>query len=136
MAKLATKQLVMRSWGHYQVLAKTPALKFKKLVLLPGKSTSVQYHHHRNEFWTVLAGKGEALIGDTVHPLAADITVWVSAGIVHQLSNTGHTPLIIHEVQQGSYLEEDDIVRLNAHTALPNVQTLSQNLPQRLPSAA
>ena len=113
MAYQTDHETVVRDWGYFQVLACIPQLKFKKLVLMPGKATSLQYHHHRSEFWTVLSGVGEAFIDGTMHQLFADKTLWVDPGVVHQLQNTGSDSLVIHEVQQGDYLEEDDIVRLS-----------------------
>lgn len=118
---------VMREWGYFEVLGITPTLKFKKLVMLPGKSTSVQFHHHRSEFWTVLSGSGAAYIDGAKYKLEPEQMCWVNPGIIHQLCNTGGVPLMIHEVQQGDYLEEDDIVRLAPEalnmpkTGLPSV---------------
>ena len=113
MAYQTDHETVVRAWGYFQVLGRTPQLKFKKLVLMPGQATSMQYHSHRSEFWTILSGIGEAFVDGTTHQLFADKTLWVDLGSVHQLKNTDSEPLIVHEVQQGSYLEEDDIVRLS-----------------------
>lgn len=104
-------EVIERSWGYFEVLGRTPQLKFKNLVLLPGKSTSLQYHHHRDEFWTVLSGKGEALIDGKHYALCVDGTYHVASGIWHQLVNNGQSPLVIHEVQRGKRLEENDIIR-------------------------
>jgi mannose-1-phosphate guanylyltransferase/mannose-6-phosphate isomerase len=77
----------------------------------PGASLSLQKHHHRAEHWIVVTGTAEITNGDEVLILAENQSTYIPLGEVHRLANPGTTPLEIIEVQTGSYLDEDDIVR-------------------------
>jgi len=78
----------------------------------PGASLSLQMHHHRAEHWTVVSGTAKVICGDKVMLLSENESTYIPLGIVHRLENPGKVPLEIIEVQSGSYLAEDDIVRL------------------------
>ncbi len=78
----------------------------------PGASLSLQMHHHRAEHWTVVSGTAKVTCGDKEMLLSENESTYIPLGIVHRLENPGKLPLEIIEVQSGSYLAEDDIVRL------------------------
>jgi mannose-1-phosphate guanylyltransferase/mannose-6-phosphate isomerase len=78
----------------------------------PGASLSLQLHHHRAEHWVVVSGTAEVVNGDQVLTLTENQGTYIPVGQKHRLSNPGKVPLEIIEVQSGSYLGEDDIVRL------------------------
>ena len=79
----------------------------------PGASLSLQMHHHRAEHWIVVSGTAEVTNGDTVSLLTENQSTYIPLGTTHRLRNPGTIPLEIIEVQSGSYLGEDDIVRLD-----------------------
>lgn len=99
-----------RPWGTFEVLAEGDGYKVKRLIVNPGQRLSLQRHMHRRELWTIARGVGE-LPGET-SPVHAGDVVAVPTGTIHRLSNPGKIPLEIIEVQLGSYLEEDDVERL------------------------
>ena len=84
----------------------------KRIVVEPGARLSLQKHMHRAEHWVVVRGTAEVTIDDDVRVLSENQSVYVPLGAVHRLANPGKIPLELIEVQTGSYLEEDDIVRL------------------------
>jgi mannose-1-phosphate guanylyltransferase/mannose-6-phosphate isomerase len=77
----------------------------------PGQSLSLQLHHHRSEHWIVVSGTAEVTVGDQVETLAENQSIYIPIGAKHRLRNPAESPLEIIEVQSGSYLGEDDIVR-------------------------
>lgn len=105
-------QRVNRPWGWYEGLAMGERFQVKRIQVKPGSSLSLQLHHHRAEHWVVV--KGTALItnGDSELLLSENQSTYIPLGTVHRLVNPGRIPLEIVEVQSGSYLGEDDIVRL------------------------
>lgn len=105
-------QRVNRPWGWYEGLATGERFQVKRIQVKPGSSLSLQLHHHRAEHWVVV--KGTALItnGDSELLLSENQSTYIPLGTVHRLVNPGRIPLEIVEVQSGSYLGEDDIVRL------------------------
>lgn len=105
-------QRVNRPWGWYEGLATGERFQVKRIMVKPGSTLSLQLHHHRAEHWVVV--KGTALItnGDNEMLLSENQSTYIPLGAVHRLSNPGRIPLEIVEVQSGSYLGEDDIVRL------------------------
>lgn len=102
---------VVRPWGTYTILQEAPAFKIKRIVVKPGASLSLQMHHHRSEHWVIVSGKAEVVNGEQVIELEANQSTYIPAGSKHRLSNIGDTELSLIEVQCGSYLGEDDIVR-------------------------
>ena len=83
----------------------------KRIVVKPGQALSLQSHHHRAEHWIVVAGTAKVTIDQEVRLVAANQSVYVPLGAVHRLENPGKIPVEMIEVQTGSYLGEDDIVR-------------------------
>jgi mannose-1-phosphate guanylyltransferase len=101
-----------RPWGGYSSVLNGDRFQVKRLFVKPGKRLSLQKHHHRSEHWVVVSGTAEVQIGDKVFPLAENQSVYIPQGEIHRLANPGKILLELIEVQTGSYLGEDDIVRL------------------------
>lgn len=102
---------VYRPWGSYTVLGEGPGYKLKKIVVNPGQRLSLQMHYHRSEHWIVISGTAKVTIGDTEQMVHENESVFVPQSTKHRLENPGRIPLELIEVQNGKYLEEDDIVR-------------------------
>ena len=84
----------------------------KRLTVKPGEGISLQMHHHRAEHWIIVAGTAQVTINDQIRLLGENESVYIPVGAKHCLENPGKIPLELIEVRSGSYLEEDDIVRL------------------------
>jgi mannose-1-phosphate guanylyltransferase/mannose-6-phosphate isomerase len=106
---------VHRPWGWYDSIDAGPRFQVKRIMVKPGASLSLQKHHHRAEHWIVVSGTAEVTNGDQVILLAENQSTYIPLGQVHRLANPGKVPLEIIEVQSGSYLGEDDIVRFEDH---------------------
>lgn len=106
---------VARPWGWYDSVDEGERFKVKRIQVSPGSSLSLQKHHHRAEHWIVVKGTAEITCGDKKFLLTENQSTYIPLGEVHRLSNPGSIPLEIIEVQSGSYLGEDDIVRLEDH---------------------
>ena len=106
-------RVASRPWGQYEVLIKGSEYQVKRIVVNPEQSLSLQLHHFRSEHWTVVSGEARAIVGDECVLMRPNDSVYIPAGAVHRLSNHGPEPLELIEVQCGSYLGEDDIVRLD-----------------------
>jgi mannose-1-phosphate guanylyltransferase/mannose-6-phosphate isomerase len=102
---------VARPWGWYDSVDEGERFKVKRIQVKPGASLSLQMHHHRAEHWIVVKGVAEITNGDQVITLTENQSTYIPQGQTHRLANPGKTPLEIIEVQSGSYLGEDDIVR-------------------------
>jgi len=102
---------VARPWGWYDSVDEGERFKVKRIQVKPGASLSLQMHHHRAEHWIVVKGVAEITNGDQVITLTENQSTFIPQGQTHRLANPGKTPLEIIEVQSGSYLGEDDIVR-------------------------
>ena len=102
---------VARPWGWYDSVDEGERFKVKRIQVKPGASLSLQMHHHRAEHWIVVKGVAEITNGDQVIMLTENQSTYIPQGQTHRLANPGKTPLEIIEVQSGSYLGEDDIVR-------------------------
>jgi mannose-1-phosphate guanylyltransferase/mannose-6-phosphate isomerase len=102
---------VARPWGWYDSVDEGERFKVKRIQVKPGASLSLQMHHHRAEHWIVVKGIAEITNGDQVISLEENQSTYIPCGQTHRLANPGQTPLEIIEVQSGSYLGEDDIVR-------------------------
>ena len=102
---------VHRPWGWYDSIDSGPRFQVKRIMVKPGASLSLQKHHHRAEHWIVVSGTAEVTNGDKVILLTENQSTYIPLGQVHRLANPGKVPLEIIEVQSGSYLGEDDIVR-------------------------
>lgn len=106
---------VFRPWGSYEGLVQSGRFQVKRIVVKPGASLSLQMHHHRAEHWVVVKGTARVTCGDDVRLLAEDQSTYIPIGTAHRLENPGRIELEIIEVQSGSYLGEDDIVRFEDH---------------------
>lgn len=102
---------VHRPWGWYDSIDEGGRFKVKRIQVKPKASLSLQKHHHRAEHWIVVSGTAEITNGDKVLTLTENQSTYIPLGEVHRLANPGTIPLEIIEVQSGSYLGEDDIVR-------------------------
>jgi len=102
---------VHRPWGWYDSIDHGPRHQVKRILVKPGASLSLQMHHHRAEHWIVVSGTAEVTNGDKVILLGENQSTYIPLGQTHRLANPGKVPLEIIEVQSGSYLGEDDIVR-------------------------
>lgn len=100
-----------RPWGWYESLALGSRFQVKRIHVKPGASLSLQSHHHRSEHWVVVQGSARVTVNDKVTLLTENESAYVPLGAVHRMENPGRIDLILIEVQTGSYLGEDDIVR-------------------------
>jgi mannose-1-phosphate guanylyltransferase/mannose-6-phosphate isomerase len=106
---------VFRPWGSYDSIENGPRFQVKRLKVKPGAVLSLQLHHHRAEHWIVVSGTARITRGDEVFLLEENQSTYIPIGVRHRIENPGKIPLHIIEVQSGSYLGEDDIVRLEDH---------------------
>jgi mannose-1-phosphate guanylyltransferase / mannose-6-phosphate isomerase len=102
---------VFRPWGSYDSIENGPRFQVKRLKVKPGATLSLQMHHHRAEHWVVVAGTARITRGEEVFLLEENQSTYIPIGVKHRIDNPGKIPLEIIEVQSGSYLGEDDIVR-------------------------
>jgi mannose-1-phosphate guanylyltransferase/mannose-6-phosphate isomerase len=104
---------VFRPWGSYESLVVGEQFQVKRLTVNPGQTLSLQLHHQRAEHWVVVSGVAEIIRGDAQLTLGPDESTYIPIGTKHRLANRGEMPLEVIEVQSGSYLGEDDIVRFD-----------------------
>lgn len=109
--EVAENLKTFRPWGSYEGIDIGPRHQVKRITVAPGGRLSLQSHHHRAEHWIVVRGTARVTIGDSEQLLAENQSVYVPIGAIHRLENPGRIPLDLIEVQSGSYLGEDDIVR-------------------------
>ena len=102
---------VFRPWGSYDSIENGPRFQVKRLKVKPGATLSLQMHHHRAEHWIVVSGTARITRGDEVFLLEENQSTFIPIGVRHRIENPGKIPVHIIEVQSGSYLGEDDIVR-------------------------
>ena len=102
---------VYRPWGSYDSIDMGGRFQVKRITVKPGAALSLQMHHHRAEHWIVVSGTGKVTRGDDTILLAENQSTYIPLGVKHRLENPGRVPLELIEVQSGSYLGEDDIVR-------------------------
>jgi len=102
---------VHRPWGWYDSIDAGPRFQVKRIMVKPGATLSLQMHHHRAEHWIVVTGTAEVTCGDKKVLLTENQSTYIPLGQTHRLANPGKVDLEIIEVQSGSYLGEDDIVR-------------------------
>jgi len=107
----ALHRKVHRPWGWYDSVDEGARFQVKRIMVKPGASLSLQMHHHRAEHWIVVKGTAEVTVGERKILLTENQSTYIPLGEVHRLANPGKLPLEIIEVQSGSYLGEDDIVR-------------------------
>lgn len=104
---------VYRPWGSYTILEEQENFKIKRITVLPTVKLSLQMHHHRSEHWVVVKGTAKVTCGDKVFLVRENESTYIPCGEKHRLENPGVIPLELIEVQNGSYLGEDDIVRFD-----------------------
>ena len=104
---------VHRPWGWYDCLDAGPRFQVKRIMVKPGGTLSLQMHHHRAEHWIVVSGTAKVTRGEETFLLGENESTFIRMGVKHRLVNPGQVPLEIIEVQSGSYLGEDDIVRFD-----------------------
>jgi len=109
--ELSLHRKVHRPWGWYDSIDAGERFQVKRIMVKPGASLSLQMHHHRAEHWVVVRGTAEVTCGDNVMLLSENQSTYIPLGQTHRLRNPGKVALEIIEVQSGSYLGEDDIVR-------------------------
>ena len=102
---------VYRPWGYYEGIDAGDRFQVKRITVKPGEKLSLQMHHHRAEHWVVVSGTARVTCGEKVSLLSENESTYIPIGMNHRLENPGKLPLHIIEVQSGSYLGEDDIVR-------------------------
>jgi mannose-1-phosphate guanylyltransferase/mannose-6-phosphate isomerase len=112
-AESTAHRRIYRPWGHYDSVDAGDRFQVKRIVVSPGGKLSLQRHVHRAEHWVVVRGTAEVTIGETAKMVHENESVYIPIGAVHRLANPGRIPLELIEVQTGSYLGEDDIIRLD-----------------------
>jgi mannose-1-phosphate guanylyltransferase/mannose-6-phosphate isomerase len=104
---------VHRPWGHYEGVDAGERFQVKRIVVTPGSTLSLQRHMHRAEHWVVVRGTAAVTIGEEQRTVHENESIYIPIGTLHRLGNPGRIPLELIEVQTGSYLGEDDIVRFD-----------------------
>lgn len=102
-----------RPWGNYTVLEEGPRYKIKRIVINRGEKLSLQMHYHRSEHWVVIKGTAKVTIGETTKFVHENESIYIPKSTLHRLENPGKVPLEIIEVQNGEYVKEDDIMRID-----------------------
>ena len=111
-AKQATEfPLDHRPWGWFESLVVGERFQVKRIHVHPGAALSLQSHHHRSEHWIVVEGTAKVTVDDEVRLVTENQSVYIPLGSVHRMENPGKVPMVLIEVQTGSYLGEDDIIR-------------------------
>ena len=100
-----------RPWGHFETLVLGNRFQVKRIVVKPGAALSLQSHHHRAEHWIVVEGTARVTVDDTVQLVSENQSVYIPLGAVHRMENPGKVDMVLIEVQTGTYLGEDDIIR-------------------------
>ncbi|MBV6634427.1 MULTISPECIES: mannose-1-phosphate guanylyltransferase/mannose-6-phosphate isomerase [Mameliella] len=100
-----------RPWGWFESLVIGERFQVKRIHVHPGASLSLQSHHHRSEHWIVVQGTAKVTVDETVKLVTENQSVYIPLGAVHRMENPGKVPMVLIEVQTGSYLGEDDIIR-------------------------
>jgi len=104
-------RLVRRPWGSYELVDKAERYQVKRIMVNPGQSLSLQMHHHRSEHWIIVKGVAKITCDEKIFLLHENQSTYIPSGTLHRLENPGIIPLELIEVQSGSYLGEDDIIR-------------------------
>jgi mannose-1-phosphate guanylyltransferase / mannose-6-phosphate isomerase len=102
-----------RPWGHYDEVDAGERFQVKRIVVMPGCKLSLQKHMHRSEHWVVVRGTAVVTIGEQEKAVHENESIYIPIGSLHRLANPGKIPLELIEIQTGSYLGEDDIVRVD-----------------------
>jgi mannose-1-phosphate guanylyltransferase/mannose-6-phosphate isomerase len=123
-----THRKVRRPWGCYEDVDAGDRFRVKRITVDPGGKLSLQYHHHRAEHWIVVSGTARVTRGDEVKLVTENQSIYIELGQVHRLENPGKVPLALIEVQTGSYLGEDDIVRVEDVYQRVEAEAATQNI--------
>ncbi len=108
-----THRRLYRPWGYFDALDEGERFQVARLVIRPGASISLQKHYHRAEHWIVVKGTAEVTQGETVFLLTENQSTYTSVGQTHRLKNPGSIPLEIIEIRTGTYIDEQDVLRLD-----------------------
>src|SRR6266516_5561450 len=111
--RYAVGQSDTRPWGTWEVLATVNRYTVKRISVLPGQRLSLQYHQHRSEHWTIVQGSAEAELDGVIHEMSVGNHIHIPVGAVHRVRALGSEPLVFLEVQVGTVLDENDIVRIS-----------------------
>lgn len=103
--------IVNKPWGTYKTLYSESNYLIKKIVVNPNCKLSLQSHNCRSEYWTVMSGKGQCVIGDTTIDVSEGINIFIPQNVKHRLINNSNNELIIVEIQKGDIISEEDIIR-------------------------
>ncbi len=127
-----SSQKIIRPWGNYQCIDHDDRYQVKRITVNQGAQLSLQMHHHRAEHWIVVKGTAKVTCGTKVYLLTENQSTYIPVGENHRLENPGQIPLEMIEVQSGSYLGEDDIVRFDdiygrTSNHLEPVKTISED---------
>lgn len=106
---------VYRPWGICDLLVAEKRFNVNRITVNPGEAFSLQMHHHRTEHWVVLSGTAKVTTGDKTFLLTENQSTFIPIGVIHRLENPGNIPLELIEIQSGSYLGDDDIIRIKDH---------------------
>ena len=117
----ASHREVYRPWGFYDSIDNGLRYQVKRITVNPGAKLSVQMHHHRAEHWVVVSGTAQVTNGDKTYLVTENQSTYIPIGQIHALENPGVIPLELIEVQSGTYLGEDDIVRYEDRYGRANV---------------
>ena len=109
-----------RPWGKYYVLEDEETYKLKRIEVNAGHRLSYQYHHHRQEFWTVVQGEAVVVLDGVEHVVKYGESIFIPLGAKHRIENRSSELLVFIEVQTGTYFGEDDIIRLEDDYARGN----------------
>ena len=101
-----------RPWGEFFIIQETISYKIKRIEVNPGQRLSYQYHNKRSEVWIIIQGEGTVLLNDNKINYSKGDTIEIPQGVKHRIENNGSEKTIFIEVQTGTYVGEDDIVRL------------------------
>jgi len=112
-SEAAWHRQVTRPWGSYDAIGQGQRFQVKRITVHPGARLSLQMHHHRAEHWIVVSGTARVIDGEKDYLLTENQSTFIGVGVIHSLENPGKIPLELIEVQSGSYLGEDDIIRLS-----------------------
>lgn len=104
---------IIRPWGNYQCIDHDDRYQVKRITVNQGAQLSLQMHHHRAEHWIIVKGTAKVTCGSKVYLLTENQSTYIPVGENHRLENPGQIPLEMIEVQSGSYLGEDDIIRFD-----------------------
>ena len=100
-----------RPWGWFESLVLGERFQVKRIFVNPGASLSLQSHHHRSEHWVVVEGTAKVTVNKNEELVSEGESIYIPLGAIHRMENPGKLPMILIEVQTGSYLGEDDIIR-------------------------